>query len=63
MSLLCSCVPGSGGPGLFVSEVIVSHMGPGTHRVLNEPGVEESSLMCLSQDITEAGTGACMFMG
>jgi hypothetical protein len=29
----------------------VSHMGPGTYRVLNRHGIEESSLLRLSQDL------------
>lgn len=60
---LCSCVTGSSDPELFVSEVIVSRMEPGTYRVLSKLGVEEHSLMNLSQDLPEAGPGTCVFIG
>lgn len=42
---LCLCVTGSSDPELFVSEVIVSRMGPGTYRVLSKHGIGERSLI------------------
>ena len=59
---LCSCVTGSSDPELFVSEVIVSRMGPGTYRVFSKHGIEERSLVNLSKDLPEAGPGTCVFI-
>lgn len=59
---LCSCVTGSSDLELFVSEVIVSRMGPGTYRMLSKYGIEERSFMNLSKDLPEAGPGTCVFI-
>lgn len=41
----------------------MSHVGPGTHRVLSKHGIGERFLMHPSRDLTEAGPGARVFMG
>lgn len=52
----------SGGPGLFISEVTVTCMGPGTWQMLNKCVIRENSVSA-TQHPEEAGAQAGMLMG